>query len=338
MTEREIWYFLVDETGHPYAESSADAVDLPSSSSILCFTDAVKDKWDRQVDDLKGILSSELVVYANKAAFEKKDDPLRAEDEIESYGTKKNKLFVVVPTVTGAISPKLLNISYNLLGLVLPNVLMNAPVSLSDCNQNFKYNLCRFYRCHRRKRKWIQCMVLGISFPKSLVAAVHLFRQSNEYLAMPLMQIQDIDHPKNGMLMFKPLKYAFDHFQISFIAEKYGTSFQLKLFDLSIRNTPLIDFIKDSNQRQVLMNAISVTIPKKRCNFDLQTTFGDIDGKSVVFSSLNRPLNRCLNLQARLAYMIVLKKKPMDASYEFEDFWAEGMSLEEKMRKFHQSI
>jgi hypothetical protein len=182
-------------------------------------------------------------------------------------------------------------------------------------------------------------MVLDIPFPKSVVTAAHLFRRSNEYLASPLMQIQNIDDPKNGMLMFKPLEYAFDHFQISFIAEKDCSTFKLKLFDQSIQNTLLMDFIKDPNQRQVVMDAISLANLKKRCKFDLETTFGDIDGKRVVFSSLiKRPFNRCLNLQARLAHMIALKKGSIDASYQFNDFWSEGMSLEYKMEIFQQSI
>jgi hypothetical protein len=105
------------------------------------------------------------------------------------------------------------------------------------------------------------------------------------------------------------------------------------LFDQSIQNTPLIDFIKDHNQRQVVMDAISLLNPKKRCKFDPQTTFGHIDGKRVAFPTPNRPFNRCLNLQARLAHMIALKKGSIDASYQFDDFWSEGMSLAEHFRE-----
>jgi hypothetical protein len=333
------WYILVDGARQLVEGTSENVVNLTSSSSIRRFRDAVKDKCDREGNDLKGILSSKLLVYANKEAFERKDDPLLPENEIKSYGTKGSKLYVVVPSVTGAISPQILNISYNLLQLMLPNALTNAPTSLSDREQDFKHSLCQFYSCYGRKQKWIQCIVLNIPFPKSVVSAVHLFRRSNEYLLFPLMQIKDINNPKNGMLMFIPLKYAFDHFQISFIAGKKDcTSFTLKLFDHSIQNTPLIDFIKDSNQRQVLMDAISISNPKKRCKFDLQTTFGDIDGKTIVFSSPNRPFHRCLNLQARLANMIALKKRSIEDSYQFDDFWSEDRSLEDKIEIFRQSI
>jgi hypothetical protein len=83
-----VWYFLVDKTGQLVEETSADTVDLPSSCSVRRFRDTVKDKCDRQGGDLKEILASKLVVYANKEAFERKDDPLQLE---EKRGTKQSK-------------------------------------------------------------------------------------------------------------------------------------------------------------------------------------------------------------------------------------------------------
>jgi hypothetical protein len=338
MTQRRVWFLLVDEKGEALRGTTTSSVHIPTSYVIDQFRDAVKEKCDRQGDDLKGILASKLVVYASKEDFEAKN-ALEEDEEIKNRGTAKaNALVVVVPTVAGAIPPKMLNTSYDLLQLVLPQVLTNAPTSLSARNQDFKRNLCEFYGCFCRKKRWIQCMVLDIAFPKVLVTAAHLFRRSNEYLAVPLMQIEDIDDTRNGMLMFKPLKYAFDHFQISFIAEEDGNSFILKLFDQSLQATLLIDLITDKNQRQVLINAVSNENLDNRCTYNLQTTFGEIDGKRITFYSPNRPFNRCLNLQARLAYMIALKKGSIDASYQFKDFWSEGMSLEDKMEIFQRSI
>jgi hypothetical protein len=97
MAEREVWYFLVDKAGQLVEGTSADAVDLSSSSSIRRFRDAVKEKCDRQGDDLKGILASKLLIYANKATFDRKDDPLLPENDIGNYGTKESKLYVIVP-------------------------------------------------------------------------------------------------------------------------------------------------------------------------------------------------------------------------------------------------
>ncbi len=106
MTEREVWYFLVDGTGQLVEGTSADAVDLPSSSSIRRFRDAVKDKCDRQGDDLKGILASRLLVYTNKENFEV-GNALRASDQIGNRGnTEDNALLVVVPEPPTAARPR----------------------------------------------------------------------------------------------------------------------------------------------------------------------------------------------------------------------------------------
>jgi hypothetical protein len=40
---------------------------------------------------------SGLLIYANKEAFERKDDPLHSKDNIGDYGMKESKLYVVVP-------------------------------------------------------------------------------------------------------------------------------------------------------------------------------------------------------------------------------------------------
>jgi hypothetical protein len=335
MARRLVWFLLVDGEGQAFRGMSADKVQLPSDGDVDTFR---KHLHAKHSTIFEGIVPAQLVVYAGQKDFDD-GNALEEDEKIVNRGTDKaNALVVLVPAVCRAISPRLLKTSYDLLQLVLPHALINAPTSLSASNQDFKHILCQFYGCYRQRKRRIHCMVLDLPFPKAVVNAVHLFRRSNEYLAFPMMQINDIDDPKNGMLMFKPLKYAFDKFQISFIAEEDGNSFQLKLFDISIQNTRLIDFITDSDERQVVVDTVSIVKPKKRFKYNLQTTFGEIDGKRITFYSPNRPYNRCLNLHARLAYMIALKKGSIDPSYQFKDFWAEGMSLEDKMNIFHRSI
>ncbi|CEG43615.1 uncharacterized protein PHALS_13806 [Plasmopara halstedii] len=228
-----------------------------------------------------------------------------------------------------------------LLEAIVPQVLTHAPTTLTERNKDFKDNLCKFYGCYSRKKSWVRCMLLDVAFPKSLVIASHLFRRSNEYLSLVMMQISDIDDVKNGLLLFMPLKYAFDHFQISFIRDDTD-EFRLKLFDPSIRGTPLIDLadrngkkVFSAEQTRVLLSSVSLS--KKPCRFDVRTTFGDVDGSALTFTGLERPFFRCLNLQARVARMVALKKKWIDASYDFQDFWSE-VSLDDKMEMFHRSI
>jgi hypothetical protein len=64
MAEREVWYFLVDGTGQLVEGTSADAVDLTSSSSIRRFRKRVHIENPTKLSHCD---PSGLVVYANKA-------------------------------------------------------------------------------------------------------------------------------------------------------------------------------------------------------------------------------------------------------------------------------
>ncbi|TDH64713.1 hypothetical protein CCR75_009760 [Bremia lactucae] len=100
-------------------------------------------------------------------------------------------------------------------------------------------------------------MLLDVAFPKSLVTAPHLFRRSNEDVADEFLKISDIDDVKNGIVLFKPLKYAFDHFHISFVRDNTG-DFCLKLFDPNIRNTRLTDMVIDSSRNKKVLDATHI--------------------------------------------------------------------------------
>jgi hypothetical protein len=93
-------------------------------------------------------------------------------------------------------------------------------------------------------------MLLNVAFPNSLVMASDLFRRSNEYLSLVMMQISEIDDERNGLLLFKHLEYAFDNFQISFILDDTNT-FLLKLFDPSLRGIRLIDLTDRSGNKSI---------------------------------------------------------------------------------------
>ena len=67
----QIWFHLYDfYTGKPYKGTSAYKVSLPPSANIAQFRDAVKLKYSDS--HLKGIAPSDLLVFQNKDAFDKK--------------------------------------------------------------------------------------------------------------------------------------------------------------------------------------------------------------------------------------------------------------------------
>ena len=73
VTRRLFWFLLVDQkNGESYRGTTVSSVSLEPTNVIDEFRDAVKAKNDD--DLLKGISSSKLLVYNNKAAFEARND------------------------------------------------------------------------------------------------------------------------------------------------------------------------------------------------------------------------------------------------------------------------
>jgi len=125
-----IWFLLVDSiTGQPYKGTTADKVSIASMADVADFRDAVKkkDKDDGDAGVLNPFKSSQLLVFKNKAAFDKRnaaadegrEEPLEEDSLVYGLGTsKKEALIVVVPlsvndhqdditesSITGAKSP-----------------------------------------------------------------------------------------------------------------------------------------------------------------------------------------------------------------------------------------
>ena len=97
---RYVWFALVDGEGQAYNGTSASKVKIPLDSDIDDIRKSIKAECDRQGDDLKGILSSKLHVYANKDAFDVENRvPLRSSAVLTDLGPDEDKaLIVVVPS------------------------------------------------------------------------------------------------------------------------------------------------------------------------------------------------------------------------------------------------
>ena len=104
MSSTSVWYLLVDSNGQPYKKTSADLVELPSTTCVIAqFRDAVKLK---NSPILGGFTSSQLIVYKNKESFEKRNTrveqerevPLKSSGLLDGLGvTEEEALIVVVP-------------------------------------------------------------------------------------------------------------------------------------------------------------------------------------------------------------------------------------------------
>ena len=238
----------------------------------------------------------------------------------------------------------------NLLAPLLVRALAQPLTTVSERKFAFKFYLMIYYDCPGPDGT-IRCMLLNINLPSNVVNASHLFRTSNHDIASPLLQLEDVDEVKNGLLLFKPIGAAFDKFQIGFIYHPEDDSYRLKLFNnrADFKNCRLVDYLGASevlfkrmklNEKELAANWRSSTDPVYYPNteYNLQTTFGDLEGKSIVFKNLNRPYQRCLNLQARVARYVARQGGTIDPGYDFKDFWSEGFTNEDKFSRYFKSM
>ncbi|KAF0685641.1 Aste57867_22477 [Aphanomyces stellatus] len=94
-SNRLVWFLLVDGQGKAYNGTTASSVDIPSSYMIDQFRKTV---YAENSAILPGIVPIQLHVYANKAAFDRKDESLGVGETIEDHGKLwTDPLLVVVP-------------------------------------------------------------------------------------------------------------------------------------------------------------------------------------------------------------------------------------------------
>nr|QUJ09341.1 crinkler 16 [Plasmopara viticola] len=294
--------------------------------------------WLKDDDSLDDLLSKGKVDSSYR-----KMRPARRLDDDEYFKREFQHLYKEIHVLVELPKRKYANSQYHELHeALLHHVLADAPTSTSARSHHFKANLCATYGCNMESGM-LRCMLLDTALPSALVVASHLFRRKNEFISEQLMGISDIDDVRNGLLLFKPLKHALDHFQISFIYDQSSNEFRMKIFDHSVRPQRLFGKL-DNKQRASLLRGQA--LPKNWRSrgtrrapgtvYDIQTTFGDLEGRALRFKSVERPYKRCLNLQARLARMQAIEKDWIRLDEDnFQDFWAEGMSLEEKMEFFY---
>ncbi len=63
----------------------------------------------------------------------------------------------------------------------------------------------------------LQCMLTGEMLPSQKVIGTHIFKFCWAKFAEPFLSIHDIDDPRNGLLICKPVEEAFDTSALCFI-------------------------------------------------------------------------------------------------------------------------
>jgi hypothetical protein len=96
-TNKFVWFQLVEQTGEPYKGSTCGCVSMSPESVVHLFRKAV---YAENSAILPGIVSTQLLVYRNREAFDQGNSPLRASAPLNRLGETENEaLVVVIPSV-----------------------------------------------------------------------------------------------------------------------------------------------------------------------------------------------------------------------------------------------
>jgi hypothetical protein len=147
--------------------------------------------------------------------------------------------------------------------------------------------------------------------PKKNIIASHLFRRENHLLAKQFVSLDDIDDPRNGLLLIKPIEHEYDHHGLIFVMDD-KVSLVMKILNPALRSMKLKDhpFVEQST--------ISY--------HGMEKTFGDFEGKKlkVPTGPGQGPSKICLHFQAVVSRHFAIDKNWISSSFQIKKFASES--------------
>jgi HNH endonuclease len=136
-------------------------------------------------------------------------------------------------------------------------------------------------------------MATGECLPHSVVVAAHIFQHNWRGKLSKYTSLTDINDVRNGLLLYKPVEWAFDRAKMCVEVDTEGYM-TFRLLDTDLAHIELADMacnLRDKAKRG------SRRLPEEE---DLRMTFGDLNGQPLQFPSgvIMRPSKRLLGLHA----------------------------------------
>ena len=161
-------------------------------------------------------------------------------------------------------------------------------------------------------------MATGTSLPHCSVVASHIFQHKWQKELSEFTSITDIDDPCNGLLLYKPVEWAFDRAKIC-VEVKSGNRMTFRLLDEDLRKTLLAD--KACRLRDERGGGNNRTKEEE----NLLMTFGDLDKQPLKFpeGTVMRPSKRLLGLHTVAARKAAQVREPLrrieEVAYDTSD-------------------
>ena len=353
------WFLLVDAAdGQSYKGTSADKVSVLSSADVADFRHAVKAENSNK---LSSIDAADLLVFKNKAAFDKrnaddgKEEPLEEDSLVYGLGTsKKEALIVVAPpstenTIGKFIAPDIVLAIRDLAFEIKENLTIQSKAYNTFVRNTVKNEFSLLKpRSHESdnhdiRLRWLThygmvpptstalpqvayCHMLGVKVPLKYLTCSHLF-QKRWSRRVRDFGLSSIDSEKNILILLKIFEESFDAGRFILLFDKQTRVIRCKIIDNELKRKKLDQAMKD-----LFPNYQSGDV-----DFRGKTCFGDFDGEELYFYNMERPYMRCLSFHALVAREHALDYGWIDEKelkeLDDDDMWSDGF-LDEKTTKF----
>ena len=173
------------------------------------------------------------------------------------------------------------------------------------------------------------CLLTNDRLPTSTVIGSHLFKWEWRHHCH-VVGLADINDVGNGLPLWKPIEWAFDTSRLCIIYDKRIDRFIAHVLDPSIMNTRLADIGRVKMGRGWVSPHHSLG----------RLTYRDVHLQPLIFApnSLQQPIKHVLNFQARRARKYAILHWGQDATWDFEDFFTEGLDLSDKLKHWFSSM
>ncbi len=182
--------------------------------------------------------------------------------------------------------------------------------------ESFKTSLIQFYqRQDPSDDKRLRCMILNDFFPRQLVIASHIWKYCTRGRGLEEFGLneEDLNSPRNGILMCKEIEQAFDTKRLCFLVNKIcSEALVVKVLDPALL---------DPATSPVVIPGYSTV------------KFCDIDGLPLRHPVGNLPFRRILNFHAKRSFQTAIKKKWLAADSRIDDYFE--MSIGSSLPDFH---
>lgn len=157
----------------------------------------------------------------------------------------------------------------------------------------------------------LRCMVTDLKLPGTWITAAHLLGRKHT-MKSHIFGIDDIDDPRNGLLLNRAVEEKFSTFGMVFSWCQEENTFIAHVINKDLIDQKMRDAIlrKPLNRSQ---DYFMDDATKER--FD-NLKFGDLDGKHVRFNNINRPFKRVLCAHAKLGLWKAKREEKLPLGFD----------------------